>query len=851
MTDLDRIFEPQYKAVDLFTNRVPEHKAFAEAVLSHLERVVDGSGTLDTPTRRNVLTFYGIGGIGKTALSKRLERWLLGELPESAEWGQAPVFDQPIRTARIDFHGSKVVNAADVLLCLRATLAGEGRRFPAFDLGLAAWWTLACPGTPLPTMTNANGLDVRTQIVDTLGDLIGDLGVSLGIGPLSVRTGVRIVDAIRQRRLRDRMLRECDPLVAIIDEARRNPSQGVASSLAGLLSWDLERLLRGERPVAVVFADAAEYIQGGNRVQERLFNRIVHLTPGILWVVTSQRSLDWASPALHGVLPYTGSEIWPGLCIPARAEPCQHLVGDLSDVDVVTYLERASGTGGNPVLSEEVTDRIRLGSHGLPLYLDLSLSIARAAGTQTLDPKSFGGSLPALVTRVFADLPEEERDIARTASLLTRFDAALVATAAGRLEGDARRFCDRSLVRIDEHPRFPYRLHDAVRSALSNEAPASPGAWTPADRLARAHTLLDTLRQRHGEVLGDIDCRLDLLQLAAGLSAEHDIEAPWLRQALTELPGMSRTAERLPPPDTRTWMGQLSRFFEGWRDRSTGQRIGYLEDLLTTPLPKDIARASRLFLAYDYRTVGEADKALVILQPILAEEPDSSLLRYQVARTLHWLGRYEELEYLLRHSPPAEDTAAARLRSDLAFERGHLSEAIAGPTARARHLHALGQHRIAIENEASALWRAALAGRTTVAECDKLASKTDRHGMWLTLRTSLAAKAVCLVGDDPAVTAILGEAISIARSRSGTPGWREWSVALLHALRLEDRRRIGAVRADWEAVAPRCTSNYRLVDRLFIYAGYPPTYPPLPEQVETAGADQRWQAIIAAIVEGS
>ncbi|WP_433528570.1 tetratricopeptide repeat protein [Micromonospora sp. CA-263727] len=849
MTELDRIFEPQYKAVDLFTNRAPEHNAFAEAVLVHLERVVGGAGTLSDPARLNVLSFYGIGGIGKTALSRRLERWLLGELPETTDWGQSPMFDQSICTARIDFHGSKVVNAIDVLLCLRAALAGEGRRFPAFDLGLTAWWALACPGTPLPTVTNANGFDVRTQIIDTLGDVIGDLGVGLGIGPLSVRTGVRIVDAIRRRQLRDRLLRECHPLVAIIDEARRNPSQDVASSLAGLLSWDLERLVRGERPVAVAFADATEYIQGGDRVQERLFNRIVHLTPSVLWVVTSQRSLDWASPAVHGVLPQTGSGTWPGLCIPARAEPGQHLVGDLSEADVVTYLSRASGNGGNPTLSDAVMTRIRDGSHGLPLYLDLSLSIARAAGAQTLDPESFGGSLPALVTRVFADLPEEEREIARTASLLIRFDAALVATAAGRFEGDARRFCGRSLVRDDGHPRFPYRLHDAVRSALANEAPTGQGAWTPADRLARAHTLLDTLRQRHQDVLTDVDYRLDLLQLAAGLSAEHDIEVPWLRKALIELPGMSRTAERLPPPDVRTWMGQLSRFFEGWRGRTTSQRTVYLEELTATPLPKDVARAAHLFLAYAHRTAGDADRALLILQTLLAAEPESSLLRYQVGRTLHTLGRYDELDDLLRHSPPVDDTEADRLRSDLAFERGQLIEAIAGPAARAEHLHALGRHRTAMENEAAALWRASLAGRITVAECDSMIGRADRHGMWLVLRTSLAAKAVCLAGDGPAVTAILAEAASIVQSVSGFMGWREWSAGLLHALRLDDRQRIVDIREQWEAKTPRCTPNYRFVDRLFGRVGYPPTYPPLPESAETADVDQRWHTIITAIIE--
>ncbi|MDZ5447215.1 tetratricopeptide repeat protein [Micromonospora sp. 4G57] len=861
MTEFDDLFDPQYAAVDLFTNRVPENRVFADAVLMHLERVLDGVAILGDPVRRNVVSFYGIGGIGKTMLSQRLEDWLRGELTGSTDWGDRPVFDQSVHTARIDFHGSKVVSAIDILLVLRAALAGEGRTFPAFDVGLAAWWALARPGEPLPVIAKAGGLDVRAQIAatltdalggaldDTLRDVVSDAGGRLGIGPFSVRMGVRIVDAVRQRRLRGRLLRECDPLVAITERARRDPSQDIASSLAGLLSWDFEHLLPGERPLVVAFADAAEYIQDADRVQEALFNRIVYLTPAILWVVTSQRSLDWTSPATDGVLPKTGPGTWPGLCSPPRAEPSQHLVGDLSDADVMRYLSRASGTGGTPVLSDEVMNRILRGAHGLPLYLDLSLSIARAHGGKRLDSRQFGGPLPALVTRVFADLPEEERKLARTASLLPRFDPALVARAAGLLEGDARRLCARALVRRDEHPRFPYRLHDAVRTALADEAPSNRGAWTAPDRLARAQDLLDALRQRHDGVLNDIDHRLDLLQLAAGLCAEHGIEAPWLRKALFELPGMSRTAERLPPPDDRTWMGQLSRFFEAWRGRTTRERIDYLEDLVTTPLPHDVARAARLFLAYAHRTAGDADRALPILQALLAAEPDSSLLRYQLGRTLHTLGRYDELDVLLRESPPADPTEVERLRSDLAFERGQLTVAMAGAAARAEYLHAAGRHRVATENQSAALWRAALAGRATVAECDAMIAKADRSGAWLIMRTSLAAKAICLVGDEPAVSAILAEAASIIRARSGFPGWREWSAELLHALRLDDRHRIAAVREQWDARQPTCTPNYRLVDQLFRHAGYPPSYPPLPDDAEPANVDGRWHAIISRIIE--
>lgn len=65
----------------------------------------------------------------------------------------------------------------------------------------------------------------------------------------------------------------------------------MAATLAGLLSWDFERLPDAKKPLLVIFADSVEYVQGGNRQQEKLLNRIVHLTPGFLWVFTSRNSL--------------------------------------------------------------------------------------------------------------------------------------------------------------------------------------------------------------------------------------------------------------------------------------------------------------------------------------------------------------------------------------------------------------------------------------------------------------------------------------------------------------------------------------------------------------------------------
>ncbi|WP_433393394.1 hypothetical protein [Micromonospora sp. KLBMP9576] len=840
---LDDVFEPGWSALDLFADRVPESTAFSVAVLSHLSNVLDGRAVLRRPVRNNVLTFYGVGGIGKTELSHRLERWLAGEAAGGTDWPEPLRFDHQVRCARLDFHGSHTVDAIGAVLALRSAVAGPGRPFPAFDLGLAAWWSHARPGSPLPEFRNRSGFDVRGQIIDTVGDAVGKAGYGLGAGQLTVRVGLAVINAIRQGRLRDRMLRGCAPLSVIAEEAGRQATPWVAATLAGLLSWDLERLVRPERALVVAFADAVEYVQGGDRTQESLLNRIVHLTPGVLWVMTTRRSLDWADSAVP-VLRATGAHVWPGLHLRTATEPRQHLVGDLADVDVTRFLEHASGSRGNPELSPDVIRRIRDGAHGLPLYLDLSLSIARQAG-QAPDPELFGGPLPTLVTRILADLPEAERDITRTAGLLPQFDAPLLAEAAGRSEGDAVRFCARTLVKEQDNRWFPFRLHDAVRAALRDEAVTEPGAWTAEDRRRRAGDLLAGLRNRHDEAPEDVERRLAVLELAARLCADHDLRADWLRRSLFEMPAMSRTAERLPPANEDTWIGNLARFFDAYRGGTSQDRVAHFRRLLDTPLPPDIARATRLFLSYTLRGQGEAEAALAILRSLLAAEPQSSLIRYQVCLTLLSLRRFDELERHLRESPPSEETEIRRLVSDLAWERGDLVEAIVGPRLRAEHLRSRGRHRVALENESAALWRSAVAGRTTVEACDDMIARSDWYGLRLGLRTALTAKAVLQLPDDDLAAATAAE-IDRVRADTEPVGWREWTVAVFRALRRGDHQAVEQISAAATANDTSRGPAWVPLDRALRFAGHPSIF--AAHMGGDLPVDPRWHAVIASLV---
>ncbi|MET8291262.1 hypothetical protein ABZV80_39595 [Streptomyces sp. NPDC005132] len=847
MDDFDRVFDPGYAAVDLFTDRGTENTAFARALSGHVGRMRVGTTVLGRTARENVVTFYGIGGIGKTELSKRLERWVLGELPGVGDWGEPPL--PGVKTVRVDFHGSAVVNAVDIVLRLRAAVADSGNKFPAFDLGLAAWWAFASPGAPLPDLRSRRGFDVRAQITDTLNDILSDAGARLGMGPLTVRTGMRLVDAVRSRRLRDRTLRDCGPLEAVIEQARLNPTPYVAATLAGLLSWDLERLPRDERPVVVAFADAIEYVQGEDQVQERLLNRIVHLTPGILWVATTRSSLVWGSTTMTGLLPAVGPHIWPRLRLDV-SDSQQHLVGDLSDTDVDRYLAAASGRAGNPVLGPEVIDRIRRSAHGLPLYLDLSLSIARQSSGSPVDEAAFGEPLPELVTRLLTDLPDQEREVARAAALVPRFDPDLVARASGVLDGSARRFCARSLVTKDSHPVFPYRLHDAVRAAIADESVSVRGAWSAADRADRAGALVEVLRHRHTEELGSVERRLDMLELAAGLCRTHEIRAPWLLDAITDLPGMGRITDRLPMPSDDTWIGMVCGFFEAWRDRSLRQRIDYLRDFTSRPLPDDIRRMALRWLAFGHRLAGETETALQILQSLLSETPDSELLQYQVARTLRTLGRYDDLTRHLASHPPSDATAAERLRSDLAYDRGEIAASLAGPRDRAARLRSLGRHSFALENEVVLLWRATLLRRTAIADCDASMTEAERYGSWFDLRTSLAAKALQSAGDDTAFRRVAAETAAVVEACAGSPGWREWTAALVHGLRTGDRGLVEETHTAWASMRRRRTPAFFIVDRLCVYAGHPALCP-LPRMAEDDGEEiaERWRTVIRTLVE--
>ncbi|GAB2606344.1 hypothetical protein GCM10027168_44020 [Streptomyces capparidis] len=142
---------------------------------------------LEAP-RDNVLVFHGVGGIGKTTLSRTLEAALAHGGRRPAQWG-APTWSQRLVPVRIDLARSAGTDFEHLVLAIRIALAELGRPLPAFDVALRRYWEHNHPGEPLEdylARRGRAGAALPQQMQSALADvaqalaLPGTVGVAVG-----------------------------------------------------------------------------------------------------------------------------------------------------------------------------------------------------------------------------------------------------------------------------------------------------------------------------------------------------------------------------------------------------------------------------------------------------------------------------------------------------------------------------------------------------------------------------------------------------------------------------------------------------------------------------------------------
>ncbi|MGV9764076.1 hypothetical protein [Micromonospora tulbaghiae] len=626
------------QASNLFTDREAESQAFKSA-LAAFRQMLDQDDDIG-PERRNVLTFYGLGGVGKTALSERLEQWVRRDLPLANGWGPPPSAKVEA-IVRIDLHGSAgQVDMLAVLLALRAGVASVRRRWPLFDLAFAAYWSAVRPGDPLPSIDSWG--DYADVVADVAGNILNDLGAvgelvtgtAVGLGVRGVRT---ILGVLRRRRVVQLGLKAYagfeEFLLRCADEPSPTESRpALACEIAALLSWELATMTPS--PLVVVFIDTTERLTlDPRRVAEGHLNSLIHGMPNVLFVLTGRYQLDWHRHNRTD-LPYRGPWIWPGL-VPAAPKPLrQHPVDDLSPADARAFIQRAR-TGLDLPLTDEVVEELVGSSAGLPQYLELACQVAfsakQAGQGRAVEIGDVTGGLASLVMRVLDDIPHDEQRAIRAACLFRIFNTSLIAAAADVDHGCAERAVTRPMVEPHDSDRFPYRLHDAVREAIRRTDHQVAGGWTERDWELAATRAAVAAHEMHAVAKAQEDTRgvLDAVGIAIQLVCDQNTTlesspsrsyADWLTSAVVFSPAIPGLRARV-PTQSRTEYGRhvLNFITAKSLDTPVEERLALLREISRADHP--MRRVAHRHLGYALKSQCRWEEALVVFDELIEESP--------------------------------------------------------------------------------------------------------------------------------------------------------------------------------------------------------------------------------------
>jgi len=499
--DLDSLFAPEGSNVrpaqSLFTNRTTECASFLDArerVLAGLPEYAADPADLSRG-RRNVLCFYGMGGMGKSSLSRELQR-------RAAE----PVAGRVTLVSRTDFHRPDAFSLEQQLLQLRLDLLHRDFPARAFDLALGIYWEKAHPNEQLADYLRRRGVAGttarRTGLADQVETVVSEALDAMG----TIRSGRRILtllsDAFLDRVRRRKFMGTCPFFAPIVEEPE---PERMLPYLAALLGWDLMQAQQRRGIEVVVFWDTWERLQqpggplGGT---EELLARIAYLMPTALFVVTGRNRLTWADERSQHTMRYGGPERWPGLADTGE-EPRQHLLGALSEQDRLSYLTARLRDVEQPGV-DLVIAKIADGSVGLPLYLDLAATRVDqlAAQGRPLDPAEFGGPLEELVVRVMSGLSDGERRLLRAAAVRDAFDADVLRESVRRVvdqrpsDAELSRFLAYDFVLRDPHRALPCSLHPRLRDSVRACDHVSPDPWSEREWSEATQGALTVLERR-------------------------------------------------------------------------------------------------------------------------------------------------------------------------------------------------------------------------------------------------------------------------------------------------------------------------------------------------------------------
>lgn len=268
----------------LFVDRLPERDALRLSLEQHLRETA--AETAASSVQNNVLTYFGVGGQGKSHLSRRLESWIAGRLPADDHWGSPPRTALTLRW-NLDEDVPRP-QPISLLLDLRRTLAATGLRFASFDVAVAALYAVTLGRLDAPsTAVHAH------ELLEPIRQLSWEAGLTPLPESINLDALRRLVQAGRGSTLFADVEALEDALTLVrTSVTEQDAAPRVLASVLTLAAGVLAAQPASRRPTIVIFLDTFEKVQmPQGRATERLLNALVVNLPLCLFVVTGRERL--------------------------------------------------------------------------------------------------------------------------------------------------------------------------------------------------------------------------------------------------------------------------------------------------------------------------------------------------------------------------------------------------------------------------------------------------------------------------------------------------------------------------------------------------------------------------------
>lgn len=337
----------------------------------------------------HVISYYGFGGIGKSALLKKLDEEVKEKAPKS-------------KIEFLDFEklADSNNNLLDILKVIRQDLKENYNfSFPIFDLVTYVYETKMGKTATKPEL---NSIFDENKELGFLKDFLTEI-------PL-IGTFTKVIyyaDAGRnllKERLNNNKLR------SRLTELESLSADEIKQYLAYYFSIDLKENLKNEKEPFIFFIDTYEKLvnelnQVGDALKNDLWLRsdegLICRVPNIIWVIAGREKLKWQDL----------DESWEGTLD-------QHLLGTLSFQDTSHFLNVAG------INEEELIHQIYNLTHGAPIYLDMCVDTYVKLKEKGITPQieDFGEDTTALIKRFFMYMNDAERDFTTMLAFIEEWD---------------------------------------------------------------------------------------------------------------------------------------------------------------------------------------------------------------------------------------------------------------------------------------------------------------------------------------------------------------------------------------------------------------------------------------------